>query len=279
MDKKIKYVFFMDGLDCRVYISKNSYISLNDFQFDRNFIIFLHGSHGLTPHNMKFINLLLSFNLVVIVPIHSHNCPEYNTTLETIPKYSKSYKCVISARIHLFHILLNYLSRKHKIKNVTVLGSSEGSVVLSASRHKLIKTKIICNYSAEPTYFYDICLFTRPDMHIINIIGSHDEYFGRFSSIMQNFKTPIVGHASYCLIKKKTQSSNVYVILNATHSILFNNYNTVKSILSLHLGSQTKSNFTQISNIVLKNKRIVWFQIQLNRITQISTFGKQIYVL
>lgn len=261
---------------CRVYHHMNKYTFLADTNLDKPFVVYLHGSHGFTKHNVLFIKLLCSLGFLVVAPDHTQYnfCPEYNTSLKTIQKNRKIYKCIINLRLQETERILNYLNT-----DITLIGSSEGGVITSISNNKHIKKKIISSYSAEPTYFYRKCLFTRPDMEIINIIGSHDGYFGRYQSIMQKKHKYHIGHASYCLLNKSTRLSNVYVIKNGLHNYLFDNYRLAKQILSFHLGCQTKFNTTKIRNIVLQNKRIVWFQIKLNCITQISALGEQIYIL
>lgn len=265
---------------CRVYHKNSkSFVYLSQFKFDRPYVIFLHGSHGFTKHNLKYITLLCSLGFSVIAPNHMvyNTCDEYNSTIDTIEGNKSTYKCVINLRLREIEVILDYINDN----NITLIGSSEGGVIASICKHPSIVCKIISSYSGEHTYFHDTCLYTRPDMKIINIIGSHDEYFGRFDSIMSKLKStkPFIGHASYCLSKKNTHYSHVYVLANCHHNFLFECYSTVRKLLLLHLRSQTKLDNSKISNIVLQDQRIIWFQIQLNSVTQISTFGKKIYIL
>lgn len=208
------------------------------------YVIFCHGSSGLSQSSLKWISLFHKLKMNVIVPSHKEFCHlnkkqcdralcnaplEYVSDANDILKCRKRYNCIYDTIIRLRHSQIkNTLRMIPRDATIILVGISEGAIAVSMTRDKRIIGKIIASYSCEHNYF------TRSLRHILpkrmrhvptlNIMGVRDRFFSKephsvASRTSKSNKSPITGNAKKTF-KKRGYTRTQVALLNSDHDIM-----------------------------------------------------------
>lgn len=201
--------------------------------------IFMHGSGGLTENNMWYVKLLVKNDYTVVIPDNSLNCKKcigYSSSYEKLLQNNKMqnlYKKIIKIRLQHINEAFQFLETwcKRYLKNVLLIGTSEGSIVVSrycnTVYNKYVDKKIIISYSPEKNYYNptNCPLKGTKDTLYINIIGLKDEYFGSYNSISSKYskhlKTEVIGNMFLTCLQNGLKCK-IYILNTLGHDLTKN---------------------------------------------------------
>lgn len=206
----------------------------------RGFVVFMHGSGGMTYNNLRFSRMLAGMDFVVIAPddmtssVFRHKDAQklatldtpmdywgdnlvyasdatgaynYSTQVEGVlenPDYYKDlYEKVYRERASELHYVLGHMPQFVDQTGVYLMGTSEGAMTVARFDDQrygpLINGRIISAFSVEYCYFTPTPQAGEfggsMEVPTLQLIGSHDQYFGCHDSIAQLVaKDPVHGY-------------------------------------------------------------------------------------
>ncbi len=193
-----------------------------NFKVDKKIptLIFIHGSKGLTKGKIYRKWVVEEAGFIFFAPnsFKIENRPTYNT-----PAKMSAYEEVHKLRQAEIHYNLGKLKNVSFIdeEHLFLMGNSEGGLAAAAYKGREFKARIITAYSCENGYYSkDFKLGAKKNEPFLNIIGTHDEYFGKNSKPNENHE--IKGHCTKALMKYK--NAKVIILPQTKHDITTNIY-------------------------------------------------------
>ena len=183
-------------------------------------LLYMHGSSGLYKGDIyrKFIVEELGFIFFAPDSYRIKNRPTYQSPT-SLKKYMKVHK-VRTAEIHYNYkklVKLDFVDRD----NIFLMGNSEGGLATAIFESNRFKGRIVTAFSCESSYFYNnFKLGSKKDEPFLNIIGTHDEFFAKKSSLNKKYK--VKGHGIDKL--KNYKNAKVVILPKAKHDLTTNIY-------------------------------------------------------
>lgn len=221
---------------------------------------FMHGTSGFSKNCINYMKVLHALGFTLIAPDHNayhhYICKKYkkqvfcgrhlhfNTTSKFAQNNKKLYNYVANFRKNELQCCFKIFKHQLNLKKTIALGVSEGAIAVSLACIP-VHTKFICSYSIEKNYFTQhfpvIQIF--PGQKIVQVIGTHDEFFGTNNSISSKLRAHVVGHGHKTLKYNKIKNYTIYLLKNQPHSLLqksATNAKLLKAIIYSHLGAKQK---------------------------------------
>ena len=183
-------------------------------------LLFMHGSAGLRKGAIYRKWIVEKANFIFFAPnsFKIKNRPTYET-----PTKLKNYE-----KVHKFRqaeIYYNLDKLQHisfiDINNIFLMGNSEGGLAAASFKGREFKARIITAYSCENSYYSkNFKLGISKSEPVLNIIGTHDEYFSNDSNPTQGHE--VDGHCTKALLKHKY--AKVIILPQTKHDITLNEY-------------------------------------------------------
>eukprot|EP00951_Prasinocladus_malaysianus_P011369 scaffold83965_cov43-Prasinocladus_malaysianus.AAC.1 len=160
--------------------------------------------------------------------------------------FNRMYSNIITLRqAELAHIL-RLMPSSFRRQGVTLIGSSEGAVVLSSFQDEpfvdILNSRVILAYPCEANYWTyfrpeDAGIAGDPSIPTLNLIGCDDQYFGRTASVAAKVAElsdlPAVrGHAFETMVEKGLSYGLVCHFEGAVHTLLRTHDSVVREILT-----------------------------------------------
>lgn len=256
-ERLLRFCKFVDNK--RPFCIKNIEILHNVNLKQRKVCLFMHGTSGFSKNCVNYMKMLHKLGFFIIAPhrvsYHSYLCNIYkqkkicgrHTKYSTTPPFAEKNKILYSYlakfRKHEAESCFRFFKPYLNLESTIILGVSEGGIAVSLARiHQNVK-KFICSYSIERNYFTQRfpVIHSYPKQHVIQIIGTHDEFFGKCNSVSATLKKNIKGHG-YCTFKRqKKKNYTIYLLKNQKHSLLESkNRMLMSAIIYSHLGAKQK---------------------------------------
>uniref|UniRef100_A0A061SFR3 Uncharacterized protein n=1 Tax=Tetraselmis sp. GSL018 TaxID=582737 RepID=A0A061SFR3_9CHLO len=160
--------------------------------------------------------------------------------------FNRMYSNIITLRqAELAHVL-RLLPLSMRRLGVTLIGSSEGAVVLSSFQDEpfadIINGRVILAYPCEPNYW----TYFRPEdagiagdaaIPTLNLVGCDDQYFGRRDSVaamvaQMSGLPPVRGHALEAMAERGCTHGLVCHFEGAVHTLLKTHDSVVREVLA-----------------------------------------------
>ncbi|MGA1940627.1 hypothetical protein [Arcobacter sp. YIC-310] len=183
-------------------------------------VLFLHGSAGLNKGVIYRKWIVEKANFIFFCPnsFKVKNRPTYET-----PTKLKNYEKVHKFRQAEIHHNLQKLQNISfiDIKNIFLMGNSEGGLAVASFKGREFKGRIITAYSCENSYYSkNFEIGANKNEPILNIIGTHDEYFSNSANPTKNYD--VEGHCTKAL--RKYKNAKVIILPQTKHDIISNIY-------------------------------------------------------
>ncbi len=193
-------------------------------------LFFMHGSAGLRK-GAVYRKWVVEEGFIFFSPnsFRVKKRPTYET-----PAKLKKYEKVHNFRQAEIYYCLERLSELNfiDIKNIFLMGNSEGGLAAAAYKDKNFKGRIITAYSCENGYYSkDFKIGASKSEPILNIIGTHDEFFSNDSKPTKDYE--VQGHCTNAL--RKYRNAKVIILPQTKHDITTNIYvkNDILNFLKL----------------------------------------------
>lgn len=290
----------------------------------KGFVIFMHGSGGMTYNNLRFARALAGMDFIVLCPddmassryrhrdarplatfeqkmdywddnlIYSSDATgeyNYSTQVEGVLKdpehYKELYEKVYRERSNELHYVLGHLPKFANTLGVFIMGTSEGAMTVARFNDQkygpLINGRIISAFSVEYCYFTPTPeagkIGGSLDVPTLNLIGSHDQYFGNHESIAQLVAKGPTGYGSKNLTGNAYQTMKeqgvdrglVCVFEQGKHDLTVTHDNALREIFQAFFTRPNRCH--QLDQIWLKDPSM-WTQIEVTDKSQTKgTFG------
>ena len=183
-------------------------------------LLYMHGSSGLYKGDLyrKFIVEELGFVFFAPDSYRIKNRPTYQSPT-SLKKYMKVHRVRIAEIQYNYEklIQLDYVDND----NVFLMGNSEGGLAAAIFKSTKFKGRIITAFSCESSYFYkNFKLGSQKDEPFLNIIGTHDQFFAKESSLNKEYK--VKGHGIDKL--KNYENAKVVILTKTKHDLTTNIY-------------------------------------------------------
>ncbi len=210
-------------------LKENYYGSLNKFKkkypdfktYEKlPLLIFIHGSAGLNKGVTYRKWIVENTGFIFFAPnsFKLKDRPTYGEN-EKIKTYEKVHK-VRQAEIHYNLEKLKEIPFIDQ-SQIFLMGNSEGGLAAAAYDKRRFKARIITAYSCENGYYSrDFKLGAKKNEPILNIIGTHDQFFSNDSKA--NEKHEVDGHCTKALMQHK--NAKVIILPQTKHDITQNIY-------------------------------------------------------
>ncbi len=183
-------------------------------------VLYMHGSSGLYTGDVYRKYIVEKVGAIFFAPnsFKIQNRPTYKS-----PVKEKVYKKV--HKIRLAEISYNIIQLK-KLKyidfnNMFLMGNSEGGLAAAIYKSKEFRGRIITAFSCESSYFYtNFKLGSKKDEPFLNIIGTHDQFFSKKTSLNRRYKVEGNGIDSL----KKYTNAKIVILSKTKHDITTNVY-------------------------------------------------------
>jgi hypothetical protein len=181
-------------------------------------LFYMHGSVGLA-YGKKYKDAVLKENFIFFAPnsYRLKNRPTYKTPTK-IQNYEQVHKVRVAEIFYNIKRLkeFNFLD----LKNIYLMGSSEGALAAAQYKGKEFKGRIVAAYACENGYYSrDFKIGARKKDPFLNIIGTHDQYFGKYSPYEENNNN---GHCAMALLEFK--NAKVVLLPKTKHNVIENKY-------------------------------------------------------
>lgn len=236
----------------------------------RNVCIFMHGTSGFSKNCINYMKMLHKLGFFIIAPhhvsYHHYLCNihkkkkicgqdiKYTTTNYFAKRHKLLYSYIAYFRKLEVEYCFGYFKKKLNLKNTILLGVSEGAIAVSLCRISGI-TKFICSYSIERNYFTQKfpVIFTSKKQKIVQIIGTHDEFFGP-ESISSSLSNQIEGNGKCTFAKYKINNYHIYLLKGQTHSLLvtMRNCKLLSNIIYSHFGARQNRISPKLATLYFK---------------------------
>ncbi len=183
-------------------------------------LLYIHGSSGLYKGDVyrKYIVEELEFIFFAPDSYQIKNRPTYNTPAKT-SAYTKVHKIRV-AEIDYNHKKLKKLNFVDN-DNIFLMGNSEGGLAVAIFKASSFRGRIVTAFSCESSYFYkNFKLGSKKDKPFLNIIGTHDEYFAKGTTLNKKYK--VKGNGIEKL--KNYENAKVVILPKAKHNLTSNIY-------------------------------------------------------
>jgi len=205
----------------------------------------------------------------------------YNTQVETVledpQKYKALYEKVYRMRAGELHYVLQHLPTFVNNTGVFIMGTSEGAMTVARFDDQrygpLINGRIISAFSAEYCYFTPTAEAGEFGGSLLvptlQLIGSHDEYFGTQDSIAQLIAADpeqgygsknLLGHGFHTMKRQGMKTGCVCVFDEGRHDLTITADNVIRSILMVFLRRPSKIH--ELDKIWV-NDPSLWQQIEV----------------
>ncbi|MGB5792041.1 alpha/beta hydrolase family protein [Poseidonibacter sp.] len=183
-------------------------------------VLFMHGSAGLRKGSVYRKWIVEEAGFIFFAPnsLKVKNRPTYET-----PTKLKNYEKVHDFRQAEIYFNLEKLQKISFIdtNNIFLMGNSEGGLAAAAFKGREFKGRIVTAYSCENAYYSkNFEIGANKNEAILNIIGTHDEYFSNDSKATKNHE--VDGHCTKAL--RKYKNAKVIILPQTKHDITTNVY-------------------------------------------------------
>lgn len=215
-------------------LKKNFYGSIRKFRkIHPNFkysekipmLFYMHGSAGLS-YGKKYKDAALKSGFLFFAPnsYELRDRPTYESPT-SIKNYERVHKVRVAEVFYNIHQVLRELKFVDE-KNIFLMGSSEGALAAAKYSGREFKGRIIAAYSCENGYYSkDFKIGARKKDPFLNIIGTHDQFFGEFSMFDKNKS----GNCSKALLEYK--NAKVVLLPKTKHNVIENRY-TIPEVIN-----------------------------------------------
>ncbi len=193
-----------------------------DLEVERAYptLLYMHGSSGLYRGEVyrKYVVEELGFVFFAPNSYKIKNRPTYRS-----PTKLKNYTKVHNVRVT--EIAFNHKKLKKlpyiDNKNIFLMGNSEGGLAVAIYKPSSFRGRIVTAFSCESSYFYkNFKLASKKSKPLLNIIGTHDEFFAKKSKF--NTKYKVSGNGIEKL--KNHKNAKVVILPKAKHDLTQNIY-------------------------------------------------------
>jgi hypothetical protein len=199
-------------------------------------VFFMHGSAGLKK-GATYRKWIVTFNKFIFFAPNSMKIS--NRPCYTNPATHKEYE-----KVHNFRQAEIYYNLKHMEElsfidtdNLFLMGNSEGGLAVAIFKDRIFKGRIITAYSCENGYYSkDFKLGISKKEPVLNIIGTHDEYFAKDAKTTKKYDE-VEGHCTKALFKYP--KAKVTLLPKTKHDITLNPYVKYEVISFLKLWSKS----------------------------------------
>ncbi|MEA3553033.1 MAG: hypothetical protein U9R39_01380 [Campylobacterota bacterium] len=193
-----------------------------DFKTDKNtpVVLYMHGSSGLYTGD-TYRKYIVQNNKAIFFAPNSFK-------IEKRPTYKSPVKEKVYIKVHKIRLAeIKYNLEKLKNlefidnNNIFLMGNSEGGLAAAIYKSKEFKGRIITAFSCESSYFYtNFKLGSQKDEPFLNIIGTHDQFFSKKTSLNKKYKVEGNGIDSL----KKYTNAKIVILSKTKHDITTNIY-------------------------------------------------------
>ena len=191
-----------------------------DLDYKYPTVLYMHGSSGLYRGEVYQRYIVEELGYVFFAP-NSHkikNRPTYQS-----PTKQKKYMKVHRVRVAEIDYNSKRLLKSGFVdkNNLFLMGNSEGGLASAIFESNIFNGRIITAFSCESSYFYtNFKLGSKKSEPFLNIIGTHDQFFGKETA--HNKKYKVKGHG----IEKLSSYKNAKVVIlpKAKHDLTRNIY-------------------------------------------------------
>lgn len=183
-------------------------------------LFYMHGSAGFSKGQTYRKWIVEDAKFIFFAPnsFKLKNRPTYKNP-SPIKKYEKVHKLRQAEIIYNLKKLkkLDFIN----FENLFLMGNSEGAFAAAFYKGKEFKGRVVAAYSCENGYYSkDFKIGAKKYDPFLNIIGTHDEYFGSDSKPNKNHG--VEGHCTSAL--KKFPNAKVVLLPQTKHDITQNIY-------------------------------------------------------
>jgi len=193
-----------------------------DIKYKKKFpiVLYMHGSSGLFTGDKYRRYIVEKAGAIFFAPnsFKIQNRPTYSS-----PVKEKNYIKVHKIRLAEIQYTHNALKKLPFVdtKNIFLMGNSEGGLAAAIYKSKAFKGRIITAFSCESSYFYtNFKLGSKKDEPLLNIIGTHDQFFSKKSDLNRKYK--VQGNGIDAL--KKYHYAKIVILTKTKHDITTNPY-------------------------------------------------------
>lgn len=183
-------------------------------------VLYMHGSSGLYTGDVYRKYIVEDIEAIFFAPnsFKIDNRPTYKS-----PVKEKIYKKVHKIRLAEISYNLKELKKLKFIdtNNIILMGNSEGGLAAAIYKSNEFKARIVTAFSCESSYFYtNFKLGSNRNTPFLNIIGTHDEFFSKKTSLNKKYKVEGNGIDSL----KKYENAKIVILSKTKHDITTNIY-------------------------------------------------------
>lgn len=181
-------------------------------------LFYMHGSAGFS-YGKQYCKALIDEGFIFFAPnsYELKNRPTYKT-----PTKIKNYEEVHKVRVAEVFYNINRLKEFSFInkENIFLMGSSEGALAAAKYKGKEFKGRIVVAYACENGYYSrDFKIGAKKKDPFLNIIGTHDQYFSKYSKYEDK---KVNGHCAMALLEYK--NAKVVLLPKTKHNVIENPY-------------------------------------------------------
>lgn len=178
-------------------------------------ILYMHGSSGLYRGEVYQRYIVEELGYLFFAP-NSYKIkdrPTYQSPTK-LKKYMKVHKVQVAEIDYNSKRLLK--SGFVDKNNLFLMGNSEGGLAAAIFQSNKFNDRIITAFSCESPYFYtNFQLGSKKSEPFLNIIGTHDEFFGKNTDHNREYK--VEGHGIEKL--KNYKNAKVVILPKAKHDL------------------------------------------------------------
>ena len=183
-------------------------------------LMYMHGSSGLKGGEVYREYIVEECGFIFFAPnsFKIKNRPTYKS-----PANASDYTRVHKVRVAEIEYNLKKIEELSffDIKNIFLMGNSEGGLATAIFESEKFAGRIVTAFSCEDSYFYkDFKLGSKIDEPFLNIMGTHDEFFAKGTTLNKEYK--VKGHGMEKL--KNHENAKVVILSKTKHELTSNRY-------------------------------------------------------
>ena len=199
------------------FLSKHPNIKIDE---KAALVLYMHGSSGLYTGD--------SYRQYIVKEVGAIFFAPNSFMIENRPTYLSHVKEKEYIKVHKIRLAEIYYNMQELEKldfidkeNLFLMGNSEGGLAAAIYKTKNFKGRIVTAFSCESSYFYtNFKLGSKKDEPFLNIIGTHDQFFSKKTSLNRKYKVDGNGIESL----KKHTNAKIVILSKTKHDITINPY-------------------------------------------------------
>ena len=198
------------------------YLQYPDIEITQSYptVLYMHGSSGLYRGEVYQHYIVEELGYLFFAP-NSYK-------IKNRPTYCSPAKLKKYMKVHRVRVAEIEYNSKRLLKsgfvdknNLFLMGNSEGGLAVAIFKSKKFRARIVTAFSCESSYFYkNFKLGSKKSEPLLNIIGTHDEFFGE--NTLYNNKYKVKGNGIEKL--KNYKNAKVVILPKAKHDLTKNIY-------------------------------------------------------